>query len=166
MDSATRRRMGAGWRFIARSPRTLLVYRLPGLEPVATLTHRGNIGTVKFSPSGNEIAVSARQQMEIWNTTTWQRTRVLTNVIDVIYTLDERLVWLQRNYRTAGLYEAQSLELVLPLPANRLPLALSPDGHHLAVSRDSRHLQVWDIPKLRNELRQLGVDWKDNQPDP
>jgi len=46
------------------------------------------------------------------------------------------------------------------LPSGVLPLAVSPDGRHLAVSVESRHLQLWDLDDVHQQLRQLGLDWK------
>ena len=40
-----------------------------------------------------------------------------------------------------------------------LPLALSPDGRHLAVSLDAQRLQVWDLAEVRRQLDELGLDW-------
>jgi hypothetical protein len=48
---------------------------------------------------------------------------------------------------------------LLLLPTGTVPLALSPDGGHLAVSVDARRLQVWDIAEVRARLRELGLDW-------
>jgi hypothetical protein len=48
---------------------------------------------------------------------------------------------------------------LLPLPQGLLPLALTEDGRHLAVSVEGRRLQVWNLPELRGELRKLGLDW-------
>ena len=55
--------------------------------------------------------------------------------------------------------DRRTLEPLLPLPNNVLPLALSPDGRQLAVSVESRHVQIWDIPALREELTSLGLNW-------
>jgi hypothetical protein len=68
-------------------------------------------------------------------------------------------VWLTRDQRTAGLYEARTLKPLLMLPIGTLPLALSADGRRLAVSVDMRRLQVWDVPALRAELAKLGLNW-------
>ena len=49
----------------------------------------------------------------------------------------------------------------MPLPLGTYPLAVSPDGQHLAVSVDLRRLQVWDLKEARAQLAQLGLDWRD-----
>ena len=70
---------------------SLYVYRLPGLAQVAQLTHPASLGDFQFSPLGDEVAItSSRVGAEFWNTTTWERTRSLTNFIRVLYTPDAR----------------------------------------------------------------------------
>ncbi|HXJ60702.1 MAG TPA: protein kinase [Verrucomicrobiae bacterium] len=139
--------------------RWLYIYRLPDLQPVAKLTHPVSIGEFHFSPLGEELAVTSRWGVEFWSTQTWERTRVLTNFSRLFYTPDAGTWWLAKDLRTAGLYDARTLEPLLLLPPGMLPLALSQDGHQLAVSVDGRRLQVWDLPALRAELAKAGLDW-------
>ncbi len=139
----------------------LSVYRLPGLESVAKLTHPANVYRFDFSPRGDELAVSSRWGVEFWNTSTWQRTRAVTGFRDIIYTPDAGRWWLTKDAFTAGLYDAPTVEPLLLLPNGMLPLALSADGRHLAVSVDERRLQVWDLAAVRQQLRELGLDWDD-----
>jgi WD40 repeat protein len=144
----------------------LAVYRLPGLEPVAHLTAKARISGFSFSPRGDELAVTSNGQVEFWSTETWEPTRVGTNFIGmpgagVLFGPDGRSVWLARSLRSAGLFDAATLQLRLPLPTGLLPLALSPDGQRLAVSVEGRRLQILDVPALRRELARLGLDWQD-----
>jgi WD40 repeat protein len=137
----------------------LYVYRLPGLERVAKLTHESRVRDFEFSPKGDELAVGTHSAVEMWSTTTWQRTRQLTNFNGILYSVDGRTFWLSSGLRAAGLYDAHTTELLLPLPANTVPLARSPDGRHLAVSVDARRVQLWDLAEVRQRLRDLGLDW-------
>jgi len=144
----------------------LYVYRLPGFERVAKLTNDANIGRFEFSPLNDEVAVCSRVGgVEIWSTTTWQRTRHLTNFTDLRYSPDGRTFWLSTQFRTAALHDARTAEPLLPLPAATLPLAYSPDGRYLAVSVDQRHMQVWDLAEVRNQLRAIGLDWDNERSD-
>jgi WD40 repeat protein len=141
----------------------LYVYRLPGFERAAKLTNEGNIGRFEFSPLNDEVAVSSRARgVEIWSTATWQRTRHLTNFTDLRYSPDGRTFWLS-TVRTTVLYDARTLEPLLPLPAGTLPLAFSPDARYLAVGVDQRHMQVWDLVEMRSQLREIGLDWVDER---
>jgi WD40 repeat protein len=142
----------------------LYVYRLPELERVAKLTNESRVRGFEFSPKGDEVAVGTATGVEFWSTTTWQRTRHLTNFNSILYSHDGRTFWLSSGLRAAGLYDARTTELLLPLPPNTVPLALSPDGRHLAASLNARHIQVWDLAEVRQRLRELGLDWAVKQP--
>jgi hypothetical protein len=74
---------------------------------------------------------------------------------------DGRALWLLNNYQTAGLYERETLERILSLPNGMLPLALDRQGRYLAVSVDAQRLEVWDVQRLREEMREAGIDWED-----
>ncbi len=137
----------------------LYLYRLPGLERVAKLTNRVHIASIGFSPGAGELAVASNQGVEFWSTKTWERTRELTNFTGIVLAPDARAWWLTKDFSTAGLYDAHTLEPLLLLPTGMLPLALNPDGRKLAVSVDARRLQVWDLDELRERLRELGLDW-------
>ena len=70
-------------------------------------------------------------------------------------------MWLTQEFRAGGLHDARTLEELMPLPVGTYPLAVSPDGRHLAVSVDLRRLQVWDLKEVRKQLGELGLDWRD-----
>jgi hypothetical protein len=137
------------------------VYRLPEFERVAKFTNQARASQLQFSPLGDEVAMPSRAGIEFRSTTTWQRTRHLTNGTDILYSPDARTFWLWTGFRTAGLYDARTAELLLPLPSGTHPLALSPDGRHLAVSVDARRVQMWDVAEVRLRLRELGLDWRE-----
>jgi WD40 repeat protein len=146
---------------------TLHVYSRPQLEPAAKLICMENIAGFQFSPSGDEVAVSSRGQIEFWNTQNWERTRVLTNFsglphVGVLVQPDTGEWWLAREPRFACLHEVGSLEPRLALPSSMSPIAVSADGRHLAMSVEARRLQVWDLVLVRMHLRELGVDWDDS----
>jgi hypothetical protein len=139
----------------------LKIYQLPAFEPVAELTNRAVIRAFVFSPQGDELAVSTRSGLQLWSTKTWKCTQELPDFRGILYASDGRALWLTKDYRTAGLFDARTLQPLLPLPAGMLPLALSSDGRFLAVNVDSRKLQVWDVTEVRRQLGSLGLDWVD-----
>jgi len=142
-----------------RFEKSLYVYRLPELERVCKLPHPASIGDFQFSPRAEELAVASRWGVEFWSTRTWERTGTLTNFSRILYTPDAPTVWLTRDLRTAGLYDTGLWKPLLMLPSGMLPLALSADGHQLAVSIDMLRLQVWNLSVVCAELKRLGLDW-------
>jgi WD40 repeat protein len=139
------------------------VYRLPGVEPVRRLETSNLVAGVWFAPYGDELTVVNRRGIEQWDTTTWQLRRrqpgFPVSESYVIYTPDGSGLWQLPTFHDASLYDRKTLEPILPLPANVLPLALSSDGRQLAVSVDDRRVQVWDLVELRNHFQDLGLDW-------
>jgi WD40 repeat protein len=129
---------------------------------VAKLTNEYRIDHFEFSPLGDEVAVGNLKGVEFWSTTTWQRTRHLTNFTGVLYSPDARTYWLSKDYSTAGLYDAGTVEPLLTLPPNTRPLALSPDGRYLITIVNSRRIQLWDLNEARNQLRAIGLDWQES----
>ena len=142
---------------------SVYVHRLPDLERVAKLTHFANVADFCFSPLGDEVAACSSRGISLWSTETWEQTRALTNFTSLLYAPDGRSLWLSKDWRTAGLYDARTLEPRLLLPTGMLPLAVSPDGRQLAVGVDMQRLQVWDLAEVRRQLRELGLDWSEER---
>src|SRR5262249_49455241 len=139
------------------------LYQLPEVKLVATLTNRSDVWTFAFSPRGHELAVATRTGLEFYDTATWQRARELPvageRLSDIIYTPDGLAFWHTSDGRTSALRDARTLEALLSLPTGTRPLALSADGRQLAVSVNTRRVQVWDLARVREQFRDLGVDW-------
>ena len=47
-----------------------------------------------------------------------------------------------------------------PSPGAFHRIVFSPDGSRLALGTSTRNFYVWDIPKVRRELRTIGLDWE------
>ena len=105
----------------------------------------------------------AGKELSSGGTATWQRIRHLTNFNGILYSPDAQTLWLSTGYSSAGLYDARTVEPLLPLPPNTRPLALSPDGHYLATSVSSRRIQLWDLSEARNQMRAIGLDWQESK---
>jgi hypothetical protein len=80
---------------------------------------------------------------------------------NVLYAPNARALWLAKDQRAAGIYDARTLEPLRLLPTGMLPLALSADGQRVAVSVDAQRLQLWNLRALREQFRDLGMDWAD-----
>jgi hypothetical protein len=155
------------WLAICRTYSPVLhIYQLPELTLVAQLTNRANIEGFSFSPTVDELGVASRDNLQFWSTANWVQTRAATNFIGIpdigmLFEPGGRTLWLAKAYRTAGLYSLRTLEPIFFLPSGMFPLALSADGRHLAVSLDAQRLLVWDLKALREQFRDLGLDWTD-----
>src|SRR4030095_10044174 len=139
------------------------VYRLPQMEEVARLQTSNLVGSITFSPNGDEMLVLNRSGAEWFDTATWQCTRrqpgAPVSGSYAFYTPDGKGIWMVTHFRNAALLDRRTLEPLLPLPNDVLPLALSPDGNQLAVSVEGRRVQLWDMKDFRGELAKLGLDW-------
>jgi WD40 repeat protein len=137
----------------------LQIYHLPDCKPVTVLTNRNNIARFEFLPTGDQIAISSAHRVELWNTATWERSRELTNYINLMFSGNPNAYWLHKDYQRAGLYDSRSLDPLLPLPNGTLPLAVSRDGRYLAVSVDAQLVRLWDLTKVREEFKKIGINW-------
>jgi len=133
------------------------------MQEVARVQTSNLVGFVTFSPTGDEMVVLNRGGAEWYDTTTWRRThrQAGTPVSGsyAFYTPDGSGLWMVTHFRNAALLNHRTLEPVLPLPNDVLPLALSPDGRQLAVSIEGRRVQLWDLQAFRAELAKLQLDW-------
>jgi len=122
----------------------------------------GTINFFEFSPAGDEVSLPSSRGVELWSTAPWERTRVLTNFSrPFLYAPDGRGLWLTNGLREAGLYDARTLDPRLLLPTGMLPLAITRDGRHLAMSIYGQRLQVWVLAAVREQFRGLGLNWSD-----
>jgi WD40 repeat protein len=139
------------------------VYRLPEVHEVASLATSRSVASLTFSPDGGELTVINRGGLEWWDTTHWQLKRrqagTPVSASFVRYMPDGSGLWMVTQLRNTGLHDSHTLELLLPLPPDVVPIALSADGRKLAVSVEMRRVQLWDLPALRTKLREFGLDW-------
>lgn len=148
-----------------RAPKmsVMRVYHLPEVEHAAWLTNRANVWTFAFSPGGDELAVATFAGLEFYDTGTWKRTRELSipceRQASILFAPDGETFWFSSDARTSGLRDTRTLAARLPLPAGYLPLAVSADGSHLAVSVDMLRVQVWDLDDVWEHFGKLGLDW-------
>ncbi|HXJ61273.1 MAG TPA: WD40 repeat domain-containing serine/threonine protein kinase [Verrucomicrobiae bacterium] len=146
----------------AQSP-VLHILQLPELTFTVSLTNQADVWTLAFSSRSDELAVATRTELTFFEVGTWKITRRLEagciRQCSVLYQPDGRSFWFTPDGRSAALYDARSLAVLLPLPNGTIPLAVSPDGRQLAALVDATRLQLWDMQQVRQALRELGVDW-------
>jgi WD40 repeat protein/predicted Ser/Thr protein kinase len=139
----------------------LLIYKLPGMEPVAKFHGAANIADFAFSPTGDEVATGTDSGVEFWSTSNWNRLRSAPKFSSVVYAPDGKTFFLGSEWGS-GLYRSVTLEPLLPFPPGVVPLAMSQDGRRVVLSVNGDRLQLWDMAEIRKQLRQLKMDWEDS----
>ena len=121
--------------------------------------------TEAFTPRCDEVAVATYTSITFLDTNRWEPQRRFPVVLDrnaqITFMPDGKAFWLRRDARRATLHDSRTFEMLLQLPVGMLPLAVSPDSRHLAVSVDARRVQVWDLAEVRKRFGELGVVWRD-----
>lgn len=142
-------------------------YRLYGINPWREMPFvqlEAEVLTEAFTPRCDELAVATYASITFLDMNRWETQRRFPVVLDrnaqIIFMPDGKAFWLRRDARTAALHDTQTFETLLRLPTGMLPLAVSPDGRHLAVSADARRVQMWDLAEVRERFRELGVAWR------
>lgn len=118
--------------------------------------------THAFTPRGDELVVATARGVSFLETNHWTIRRTLPVALvgnaRLLFSPDGHSFWLARDARNAALCDLETLQVMLPLPDNVRPVALSADGRHLAVEVEARRLQVWDLIEIRRQLQALGLE--------
>jgi WD40 repeat protein len=70
--------------------------------------------------------------------------------------------WLAQSGSAVRIWDLDKRELLLVLPEERSQpwyLAWSPDRKQLAVASSDGSLTIWNMPKIRALLAEIGLDW-------
>ncbi len=89
------------------------------------------------------------------------RPRLVAAGCNFAWSADSKWLLVQDAADQAKLLETGSWrELVaLPAPTMMRSPAFSPDGQWLALPGEKSGVQLWNLPRLRQHLRELGLDW-------
>ncbi len=122
-----------------------------------------------FSTDGRWLVSGAGKEFCFWDVQTGRPVRRLPrrNAVDlhgpVAFSRDGRLLALALSRTQVQLLDAATgAEIALldpPVPGVISWLAFSPAGSQLAVATESHLIQLWDLARLREELRALRLDW-------
>jgi WD40 repeat protein len=140
-------------------------YRFYGMNPWLEsrfVPVEAEILTEAFTPRGDELAVATHQSITFLDTNRWEPQRRFPVTLDrnaqIIFAPDGNAFWLAHDARDATLRDTRTFETLGQLPPGTIPLAVSPDGRHLAVSVNARRVQVWDLVELHRQFRELGLE--------
>jgi hypothetical protein len=140
------------------------IYQLRPWNGMRFVAMDADVVAEAFTSRSDELAVCTFTSVSFLDSNRWEIQRRFPVSLDrnarIIFMPDDDSFWLVRDGRTAALHDTHTFETLLPLPVGTVPLAVSPDGYHLAVSVDGEHLQLWDVRDLRKQLGELGLDWK------
>jgi WD40 repeat protein len=131
---------------------------------VKTLPVDSNVH-VWFSSQGSWLATSsiADNECRLWRTGSWEAGPRFPNAICVAFSPDERMLALGGKLGKIQLCETESGREIAILPATVgpcvRPQCFSPDGTRLyAKVEGETKLHVWDLRRIRDGLRELGLD--------
>jgi serine/threonine protein kinase/WD40 repeat protein/Flp pilus assembly protein TadD len=161
-----------GWK-----ERGIYVWDLPRLRLERILppsdSEGNNETSVAFSPDGRWL-VSCSQNVAasgyyFWEVGTWKRgpfirpDSSLLSWGEPVFSPDGRLVALSRSLHQIRLAETATGRAVAHLPTLQplaaLPLAFSPDGTKLIARTNRKTALMWDLRRIREQLRTMDLDW-------
>jgi eukaryotic-like serine/threonine-protein kinase len=119
-------------------------------------------GHVVFSPDGRWLAGSG-SGCSLWNVETGEEGPRIGGSSPA-FSPDGKLLATETGYGVIRLVDPHTgleyARLEDPTQDRALFLTFSPDGTRLiATNDDSRSIHVWDLRKIRNELRKVDLDW-------
>jgi len=158
----------------AKSNSDIPVWNGQTAERVADLHSTKPGALVTFSPDGRQLVVSESSQFVFYDVGSWQEVRRLANEGPcfgrVVFSPDEQILAVGRQ-GDVKLYCAQTLDELATLvgprqeqvsttyPEGAGDIAFSPDGQTLAVGTMQGIVQLWDLKLIRQQLRQMNLDW-------
>jgi WD40 repeat protein/serine/threonine protein kinase len=145
-----------------------------GPYPFPPLKVNGFVRNMAFYGGSKHLAFIRRGGVpEVWNVDTRERTypsgpddfrgareRVLISAVAL--SADDAWLATQGTSPTVTIWDMQKRELLLALPEQHdylWALAWSPNRELLAASFSDGTLVIWNIPKIRAQLAEIGLDW-------
>ena len=121
-----------------------------------------------FSPDNRWLATSSAT-CAVWETGSWKRryrlepSRSEAHSPALAFSPDSRILALIHEPNVVRLVAAETGEVLADLEdsssASLSYLRFSPDGASLFALQYDQQIQVWDLRRIREELRKLNLDW-------
>ena len=123
---------------------------------------------VTFDPRGRWLVTTNAESNLFWRIGQWNEPEHILPARSgaVTFSPDGSVVARRNGIDTIALTDTETMMDVAEFrpPGGNVTglqnLTISPDGEHLAATTQHREIFVWDLPELRRELAQLGLDWK------
>jgi serine/threonine protein kinase/WD40 repeat protein len=118
----------------------------------------------KFSPDGRWLMTSTARESDLWEVGTWRRERRSVRV-HICFSPDSRLLAINDVLGVIRLLETDTgrevARLTGPDSVWYRPYCFTPDGTRLVMSGTGyTGLYVWDLRLIRQQLKELGLDWE------
>ncbi|HVR75418.1 MAG TPA: serine/threonine-protein kinase, partial [Planctomycetota bacterium] len=123
-----------------------------------------------FSPDGGHLIVATGEEFTVYETGGWKAIRRFPRLDPsphppaMTWSPDGKLLALALSYRQVHLIEFSTGEelAVLATPRHKLLsyLRFSPDSTRLVSQDNDGGVAAWELSRLREELRALGLDWE------
>jgi serine/threonine protein kinase/WD40 repeat protein len=122
----------------------------------------GGSTSAKFSPDGNWLMTNSASGSQLWEVGTWREVRRFKTA-SFAFSPDSRLLAIGDVLSVIRLLETTTgrevARLTGPDSVWYRPDCFTSDGTRLITSGFSNTLYVWDLPLIRHELKELGLDW-------
>ena len=121
---------------------------------------KGSVGA-EFSPDGRWLAASDGR---LWEVDSWRKPRRFDPSIGIAFSPDSQILAMETGAGIVRLVDPESgreyARLEDPQQDAGGNLCFSHDGTRLvATGNDSATVQIWDLRAIRQELRDMGLDW-------
>ena len=127
------------------------------------------VARVRFGPGGDHLTISTGSGYHAVRTATWEPFRTLPRRPAVgtacppVYSPDGKLLAVVTGSFAVTVLDAGTWHPLARLPSpdgeHFLPVAFTPDGSRLAVSTSDGLIHLWDLRLVREQLREIGLDW-------
>jgi WD40 repeat protein len=145
------------------------VWELPSGRCVRDLLPDAQRARVCFSPDGQWLVTAASSEFGIWAVGSWRRVRAIPREGPVdtgpaVFDRHSKVLALAVSNSRVDLLDTNTwrplARLQAPEPRAYRLAGFSPDGGQLVVFTETETAWLWDLRRIRDQLREMGLDWE------